>query len=59
MKNEIKYGHIPKHIRDIYFHALKINKPLVKMIDTGVSNKYNYKKVKAAWFVQYYLREHK
>jgi len=48
---------IPKWIKDIYYHALKLNKPLRKIIDAGVPNKYNYGKTKAAYFVQYYLIE--
>ena len=47
----------PKHIKDIYYHALKLNLPLRKMIYTGVENKYNYGKIKAAYFVQLYLIE--
>lgn len=48
---------IEKHIGDIYYHALKLTLPLRKMIYVGIDNKYNFRKMRAAFFVQYYVIE--
>jgi hypothetical protein len=46
---------VPKHIADIYIHALKFNEPLTKMMYNGVENIYTLCKGKASRFVEYYI----
>lgn len=52
-----KTNKIKKHIKDIYHHALKLTSPLRKMIHTGVDTPYNSRKMRAAFFIQYYIIE--
>ena len=46
---------IPKHIKDIYIVALKMGAPLRKMLYNGIENKYNYGRMRAANFINYYI----
>jgi hypothetical protein len=46
---------IPKHIIDIYIHALKFKEPLTKMMYNGVETMYTLRKGKASRLVEYYI----